>query len=141
MKKCSIEKLIGLTVSNIKDIKGFDTIKAEKIVNGLKCYGEELAHLLDRVGFTLELTKNLDDIESPIKGEVVVFTGSFQMGGRGDFEKKAEQLGAQVRKSVTSKTTMLITGANVGATKINAAKERGTRCLTEVQYLKFLGEI
>ncbi|RGP39379.1 DNA ligase (NAD(+)) [Altererythrobacter insulae] len=72
-------------------------------------------------------------------GSVVVFTGSMQQGSRGDMEKYAKSLGAKVAKSVTGKTTYLVTGEKVGETKINAAKDKGVKVLTEQEYLNLIG--
>lgn len=59
-------------------------------------------------------------------------------GSRSDMEKNAKALGAKVGKSVTSKTTYLVTGDKVGETKINAAKDKGVKVLSEQQYLDFI---
>jgi len=62
-----------------------------------------------------------------------------QQGARGDMEKQAKSLGAKVAKSVTGKTTYLVTGEKVGETKINAAKDKGVQVLTEQEYLGLIG--
>jgi DNA ligase (NAD+) len=50
-------------------------------------------------------------------------------------EKEAKSLGAKVGKSVTGKTNILVTGENVGATKMNDARAKGVKILTEEEYL------
>ena len=53
-------------------------------------------------------------------------------------EKHAKALGAKVANSVTGKTTYLVTGEKVGETKINAAREKGVKVLTELEYLNLI---
>ncbi len=96
------------------------------------------------LGFNLSITSKESDKErsdSPIAGSLIVFTGSMQQGSRSDMEKHAKALGANVAKSVTGKTTYLVTGDKVGETKIIAARDKGVKVLTEQEYLKLIGEL
>ena len=122
-------------------IDGFAQVSAEAIVAGLANVKEEFFKVYE-LGFNLSVTPKESDRESlnsPIAGTVVVFTGAMQQGSRGDMEKQAKSLGAKVAKSVTGKTTYLVTGEKVGETKINAAKDRGVKVLTEQEYLSLIG--
>ena len=46
---------------------------------------------------------------------------------RGDFARLVEQLGATIASSVSSKTTLLVCGENVGAAKTAKAEALGVR--------------
>jgi DNA ligase (NAD+) len=61
-------------------------------------------------------------------------------GKRDDMIKQAKRLGAKVASSVTGKTDLLVTGADVGATKLNAAQENGIRVISEEEYLILLNQ-
>ena len=122
-------------------IDGFAQLSAEAIVEGLANVKDEFFKVYD-LGFHLTLTEKASDRESsdsPIAGAVVVFTGAMQQGSRSDMEKQAKLLGAKVAKSVTGKTTYLVTGEKVGETKINAARDKGVSVLTEQAYLNLIG--
>ncbi|MFT6140923.1 MAG: DNA ligase (NAD+), partial [Psychromonas sp.] len=41
-------------------------------------------------------------------------------------------------KSVTGKTSFLVTGDKVGANKINAARDKGVQVLSELDYLELI---
>ena len=136
----SIVELFDLTAEEMVKIDGFAQVSAEAIVEGLANVKEEFFKVYD-LGFNLAITpkeSEREDSDSPIAGAVVVFTGSMQQGSRGDMEKHAKSLGAKVAKSVTGKTTYLVTGEKVGETKINAAKNKGVKVLTEQDYLDFI---
>lgn len=129
-----------MSAEEIVKIDGFAQISAEAIVEGLTNVKEEFFKVYG-LGFNLAITpkeSEREDSDSPIAGAVVVFTGSMQQGSRGDMEKHAKSLGAKVAKSVTGKTTYLVTGEKVGETKINAAKDKGVKVLTEQDYLDFI---
>ena len=61
-----------------------------------------------------------------------------QHGKRDDMQKQAKRLGAKIASSVTGKTDFLVTGSEVGVAKINAAREKGVRVITEDEYLAML---
>lgn len=136
----SLVELFSLSAEEMVKIDGFAQISAEAIVEGLANVKEEFFKVHD-LGFNLAITPKESDREesdSPIAGAVVVFTGSMQQGSRGDMEKHAKSLGAKVAKSVTGKTTYLVTGEKVGETKINAAKDKGVKVLTEQEYIDLI---
>jgi DNA ligase (NAD+) len=69
--------------------------------------------------------------DSPLKGATVVVTGAFTHGvtgakiSRPDLTRLVEQAGATAASSVSSSTTYLLTGANVGAAKTDKAAKLG----------------
>lgn len=135
-----LTSLFDLTAAQIVEIDGFAELSAEAIVEGLAKVKEAFFKVYE-LGFNLSKTALVSDNEqggSPIAGAVVVFTGSMQQGSRGDMEKQAKTLGAKVAKSVSGKTTYLVTGEKVGATKINAARDKGVEVLTEQAYLDMI---
>lgn len=137
----TLTQLFDLTAEEMVAIDGFAALSAEAIVKGLENIKEEFFKVFE-LGFSLAETPkaaDADNSSSPIAGAVVVFTGSMQQGSRGDMEKHAKSLGAKVAKSVTGKTTYLVTGDKVGENKTNAAKEKGVEVITEQAYLDLIG--
>lgn len=137
----SIAELFDVSVEQMVTIDGFAQLSAEAIVEGLANVKDEFFKVYD-LGFHLTVTEKASDRESsdsPIAEAVIVFTGAMQQGSRSDMEKQAKLLGAKVAKSVTGKTTYLVTGEKVGETKINAARDKGVSVLTEQAYLNLIG--
>ena len=136
-----VVQVFEISVEDMVKIDGFAQLSAEAIVEGLANVREEFFKVYS-LGFNLSVTPKESDRESsdsPIAGAVVVFTGSMQQGSRDDMEKNAKALGAKVAKSVTGKTTFLVTGDKVGETKIKAARDKGVKVLTEQEYLNLIG--
>jgi len=95
------------------------------------------------LGFNLEFTPLVEQTDkplSPISGKQIVFTGTMTHGSRDEMEKEAKLLGAKVGKSITGKTDILVTGENVGASKMNDAKAKGVQILSEEDYLNLLAQ-
>ena len=134
-----LEQLGELQVGELESIKGFGAVTSERITEGLREIWEEVAHLLS-LGFQFERTPLLSEqaeIESPIAGWRVVFTGSMQQGSREDMKLQARALGASVQSAVNGKTDLLVVGEKAGS-KLQKAQNLGVRVLTEQEYLQLI---
>jgi len=132
--------VFNLTEEQIVAVEGFAKKTATIVIKGLKSV-KTLFDELYRLEFNLEITplvEQTDNPLSPISGKQIVFTGSMTRGSRDDMEKEAKALGAKVGKSVTGKTNILVTGENIGASKINDARAKGVQILSEEDYLNLL---
>ena len=81
-----------------------------------------------------EAEKNEPDWEN----EFIVLTGKFEnYESREELKEEIENYGATVQSAVNKKTTILVTGLRVGATKIEKAKKLNVRVMTEEELLKY----
>ncbi len=140
-----LQTIFDLNKEQIIEIEGFADKTAEVVVLGLHRIHKLFTEIYS-LGFTLERTpllseKNDSLIKSPINGKLIVFTGSMKLGSRPDMESAAKRLGAKVGSSVSSKTDMLVTGDNVGATKIADATAKGVPVITEEQYIALIQSV
>lgn len=136
LKHHRLEDVFKLSVNDIVKIDGFAEKMAKSLVESLQRIKPQFDALRPR--FDLEITPLVSEqpkMSSPIFGHVLVFTGTMKSGKRDDMEKRAKALGAKVSSSVSKNTDYLICGENVGESKTNAAKENGTRILSEQEYL------
>ena len=139
LKNYSIEKIFDLPVKDISNIDGFAEITAELIFDGLTLIKPQYEVLISG-GFELEQTLLKTEINqsiSPFNSKKIVFTGTMNES-RAKLQKQAKAFGANVGKSVSSKTDFLIIGENVGQSKIKDAKTHQVEILTEAEYLKLL---
>ena len=142
LRNYRLAEIFNLSVEDIADIEGFAEKSGVAVVASLKEIREDLEQIF-KLGFNLIATPLLTEATegknaNPIFGKVVVFTGKMQIANRDEMKKQAKQLGAKVGSSVSGKTDYLITGENVGVTKINAAKEKGVNVLTEKEYFELI---
>lgn len=132
--------IFNLNETDISQIEGFAEKTATAVVKSLTLIKEDFFNLY-QLGFNLNqttLVTEQTELTSPIAGLTIVFTGTMHQGKRDDMIKEAKRLGAKVASAVSGKTDILITGTDVGATKINAAKENNVRVLSEQEYLTLL---
>lgn len=76
-------------------------------------------------------------VDSPVTGKTVVFTGTLSLMTRAEAKAKAETLGAKVSGSVSKKTDYVIAGEDAGS-KLKKAKELGVTTLSEQDWLDLI---
>ena len=139
LKSYSIKQIFNLSVEDIKNIDGFAELTAELIIDGLLSIKDQYEALI-LGGFELErtlLNTEINQSINPFNSKKIVFTGAMSES-RAELQKQAKAFGANVGKSVSSKTDFLIIGENVGQSKIKDAKTHQVEILTELEYLKLL---
>ena len=134
--------VFDLDNNKIAEVEGFAKVTAKAIVTGLKKIRSQFMKLY-KLEFNLQITPLLSELKeagviSEIAGKQIVFTGAMTSGKRTGMEAEARKLGAKVSSSVSKKTDYLITGENVGETKINAAKSKGVKVISEKQYIRLI---
>lgn len=74
-------------------------------------------------------------IDSPVAGKTVVFTGTLTRMTRAEAKARAEALGAKVASSVSAKTDFLVAGEDSGS-KLTKAREAGVMVISEEEWLE-----
>ena len=138
-----LEQVFDLTVEQIVAIEGFAEKTAAVVVRELQRIQPIFAQLF-KLDFALEATPLVAELQesgeiSSIAGKLLVFTGTMVHGSRPDMQAQAKKLGAKVGSAISGKTDYLITGDNVGATKVAAAEKKGVTVLGEAEYFNLLG--
>jgi DNA ligase (NAD+) len=77
--------------------------------------------------------------DGPLKGEILVITGTLASMSRDEARALAREAGATVTDSVSKKTTMLVVGADPGS-KLKKAQELGVRILDENEFCRLTGK-
>lgn len=77
------------------------------------------------------------NIDSPVAGKTVVFTGTLVQLTRAEAKSRAEALGAKVAGSVSKNTDYVIAGEDAGS-KLKKAQELGVQILSESDWLKLI---
>ena len=80
---------------------------------------------------------NEENLDSPISGKTVVFTGILENLTRAEAKALAQKFGAKVAGSVSSHTDYVIVGADAGS-KAKKAAELGIKVLSEQEFLDLI---
>ena len=138
----AIDDILTLTEERIEAIKGFGKITSQAIAADLKRLEPLINHML-ALGFNLlrtSLESEQTDIDSPIAGKGIVFTGKMIQGSREEMQAEARALGARVQTAVSGNTDYLVCGEKVGAKKIDKAAKLGVAVVSEAEYRALLNK-
>ena len=96
---------------------------------------EAVRDLLQQVS-PLRAEKN--QVQSPVAGKTVVFTGTLETMSRDEAKSQALSLGAKVSGSVSGKTDLVIAGPGAGS-KLKKAQDLGVEVISENEWRALIG--
>ncbi len=73
-----------------------------------------------------------------LQGQSIVVTGVFESISRNDLKKLIEDNGGKVSSSISSKTSYIVAGTNMGPSKKQKAEKLNIDILNEYQFLQKL---
>lgn len=130
------EKLKSATFDELCEIEGVGEVVAESIVAWFEDPdNHQLLNDFDQVGVK---PKNVHIKKSRITDKKFVITGTLESMGRDQAGERIRSLGGVFQSSTGKDTDFLVTGKNVGASKLDKAKKFGTQIITEKEFLNML---
>ena len=94
---------------------------------------------LKQFGVQLEMSANqLIGQTTILQGKSIVVTGVFESLSRNDLKKLIEDNGGKVSSSISSKTSYIVAGANMGPSKKQKAEQLDINILNEYEFLQKL---
>ena len=101
-----------MTADDIIAINGFGDTTGPSIATGLSTHWTTIQAIKD-LGFSLQATpleSELANVESPIAGKNMLFTGKMVQGNRDDMKRHAKAQGATILSGVSAKIEILVYG-------------------------------
>ena len=106
----------------------FSEEKNREIINRLKEHGLQFS-LTD---------EQLDGQTEKLKGQTFVVSGVFEKVSRTELKKHIEDNGGKVSSSISSKTSYVVAGANMGPSKKEKADKLGIQIISEDDFLAMI---
>jgi NAD-dependent DNA ligase len=132
-----IKERIPEAFFHYENIPGIDTTVLSSIVS----YFENSKNLflvqrLQNAGLKFEIDdKDISFISNKLSGASIVISGTFKYHSRDEYKKLIELNGGKNTSSVSSKTTFILAGDNMGPDKREKALQLNIKMLTEEQFL------
>lgn len=129
--------------AKIEELKAIDEIGA-KIAESVKLFFDNEANrsILNRLkqfGLKFELDQTvLANQTDKLKGMSFVISGVFESISRNDLKKLIEDNGGKVSSSISSKTTYVIAGADMGLSKREKAEKLNVEILNESKFMELI---
>jgi DNA ligase (NAD+) len=132
--------LAGAGREDLEAIEDVGPVVAESIVFFFKQpENVELLRRLKAAGVRMRSEKAApSESGQPLAGRIFVLTGTLARFSRDEAKERIERLGGAVTDSISKRTTDLVVGESPGS-KLDKARQLGTRILSEDELLKLLG--
>ena len=130
--KATEDDLVNVDEIGVKIAKSVNAFFASEknlyIINRLKQFGVQLE-------ISAEELKGQTEI---LKGNIIVVTGVFEKVSRNELKKLIEDNGGKVSSSISSKTSYIIAGNNMGPSKKQKAEKLNVLIISEDEFLQKL---
>lgn len=90
-------------------------------------------------GLQLKMEESEGNQSSKLEGLSFVVSGVFSLFSRSELKKAIESNGGKVASSVSSKTSYLIRGENMGPSKLQKAEDLGVKMISEQEFSEMIG--
>lgn len=136
-----IDRLMAATEEELIQVDEIGQRIAQSVTDFFSdSYNRELVERLRGYGLQFALSaEQLQGQSDLLKGQTFVVSGVFETLDRNALKKQIEDNGGKVASSVSSKTSYLVAGANMGPSKRAKAENLGVPILSESEFLAMLG--
>lgn len=136
----SIDKLATATLDELIQLDEIGGKIAQSILNYFANEANrDLIEHLRRAGVQLALTEEtLSAQTDKLKGMSIVISGVFAKHSRDEYKQMIEQNGGKNVGSISSKTSFILAGENMGPSKLEKAQKLGVRIIDENEFLQML---
>ena len=136
----NIDALMAATVDDLVMVDEIGERIAESTVNFFSDEkNRDIINRLKEYGLQFSLTEEqLDAQTEKLKGQSFVVSGVFEKVSRTELKKNIEDNGGKVSSSISSKTSYVVAGANMGPSKKIKAENLGVPIITEDDFLEMI---
>ena len=140
----AIPSIDELASADVEKLKNIDEI-GEKIAQSIVDYfqneaNRQLIERLKTIGLQLALKE--DDQVSPrsnkLEGLSIVISGVFSKHSREEYKELIERHGGKNVSSISSKTSFILAGENMGPSKKDKAQQLGIKLMNEDEFLELI---
>lgn len=137
----------ALMTANKEELIGVDEI-GDRIADSILSYfadekNREIVERLREYGLQFSVVEEEPEarVSDILEGKNIVISGKFSKHSRDDYKKIIEQYGGTNTSSISSKTSLILAGENMGPSKLEKAKALGIEIMNEDQFLSLIGQL
>jgi DNA ligase (NAD+) len=133
----------ALSKASMDELVAVDEI-GERIAGSVIEYFSKQEHLqlideLKQAGLKMQLSdEKLKSVTEKLKGQTIVISGTFRLFSRDEYKAMIEQNGGKNAGSVSSKTSFILAGENMGPEKLKKAESLGVKLVNEGEFLTMI---
>ena len=136
----NIDALMNAGLEELQEIEGIGEVMAKSIITYF--HNEENLRIVERLrdyGLQMELSEEQAATSDKLAGLSIVISGVFAHHSRDEYKTIIEQNGGKNVGSISSKTSFILAGENMGPSKLQKAEKLGVEILGEDEFLERYG--
>ncbi len=137
----NIDALMNAGLEELQEIEGIGEVMAKSIITYF--HNEDNLKIIERLrnyGLQMELSEaQTSNVSDKLAGQSVVISGVFAHHSRDEYKAIIEQNGGKNVGSISSKTSFILAGENMGPSKLQKAEKLGIRIVNEEEFLEMIG--
>ena len=136
----NIDALMSATPEQLTQVDGIGDTIARNVVDYFnEPANREIVERLRTYGLQMSLSsEQLGSRTDKLAGKTIVISGVFQKHSRDEYKALIEQHGGKNTGSISSKTSFILAGENMGPSKLQKAEQLGIRIMSEQEFLDII---
>ena len=132
----TIDALMQASLEELQEIEGVGEVMAKSIISYFHNEANlDIIRRLREYGLQMQLSTLDAPLSNKLEGMSIVISGVFAHHSRDEYKAMIEQHGGKNVGSISSKTTFILAGENMGPSKLQKAEKLGIRILSEDEFL------
>ena len=132
----TIDALMQASLEELQEIEGIGEVMAKSIISYFHNEANlDIIRRLREYGLQMQLSTLDAPLSNKLEGMSIVISGVFAHHSRDEYKAMIEQHGGKNVGSISSKTTFILAGENMGPSKLQKAEKLGIRILSEDEFL------
>ena len=133
----NIDALMHAGIEELQEIEGIGEVMAKSIITYF--HDEKNIEIIERLrgyGLQMQLSESQTaNVSAKLAGQSIVISGVFAHHSRDEYKTLIEQHGGKNVGSISSKTSFILAGENMGPSKLQKAEKLGIRIVSEEEFL------
>ena len=138
----NIDSLMTANADELQEVDGIGEVIAKSVMAYFS--NEENRNIVERLrayGLQMSLSEEqMSATSNRLAGKSIVISGVFEHHSRDEYKIMIEQNGGKNVGSISSKTSFILAGDNMGPSKLQKAEKLGIKIVSEDDFLSMISE-
>lgn len=135
----NIDALMEAGLEELQEVEGIGEVMAKSIITYF--HDEKNREIIERLrnyGLQMEISALNAQLSTRLEGQSIVISGVFIHHSRDEYKMIIEQNGGKNVGSISSKTSFILAGENMGPSKLQKAEKLGIKIMSEDEFLELI---
>ena len=139
----SMDALRNASIEELLEIEGIGAVMAVSVHNFFN--NPQMAAIVDRLkkqglNMSISINSSIESVSTILAGQSIVISGVFQRHSREEYKTMIEEHGGKNVGSISSKTSFILAGENMGPSKLQKANQLGVTIMNEEDFLSLISK-